>query len=189
MRPCVQAACFVLDRERSRVAVEACRREMLDAAKTTDLESAQVAKELNEVYARLSIIGARKGVWIPTAADVANDPFDPAAQLAGAPATAGVGPPARRDRWLRRRHRRANRQNLVQFLVLALAVTTAILVALPTVFTDDTFGTWRDYLAALGLGGVAAAAAKGLWETAALHHRAFEAVCFARAHSIVAVTC
>jgi hypothetical protein len=33
------------------------------------------------------------------------------------------------------------------------------------VLNDDTFGTWRDYVAAIGLGGAAAAASKALFDT------------------------
>lgn len=50
--------------------------------------------------------------------------------------------------------------------VVALAFVTAVVAALPTVLADDTFGTWRDYLLALGLGGTAALAAKGVVDLA-----------------------
>jgi hypothetical protein len=33
------------------------------------------------------------------------------------------------------------------------------------VLSDDTFGTWRDYVAAIGFGGAAAAASKVLFDT------------------------
>jgi uncharacterized membrane protein YbhN (UPF0104 family) len=56
-------------------------------------------------------------------------------------------------------------KTFVQLLVLGIGVVTAILVGLPTVFADATFGSWGDYLAAFALGAASGAGAKGIFET------------------------
>ena len=49
-----------------------------------------------------------------------------------------------------------------QALIPLVGAIVAIVIGLPTIFSDDTFGSWQDYLAAITLGVAAAVGAKGV---------------------------
>jgi hypothetical protein len=146
--------------------VEEGRRELLDAADAGELERTHVARELSGVYARLTGPGVRHRVWFPTEEDVAQLPFDPRAPVAvvfgPAPRITAL---AREIMGFTMAALDRSARSLVALLVLGLGVVTAVLVALPTVLTDETFGSWQDYLAAFALGAASGAGAEGLFAT------------------------
>ena len=49
-----------------------------------------------------------------------------------------------------------------QALIPVIGAIVAIVIGLPTIFSDDTFGSWQNYLAAITLGVGAAVGAKGV---------------------------
>lgn len=146
------------------VTLAAAKLKMRDATDSATLEQLGVERDLRHVYAQLVVLGAAHGVPQPTEAEAqawALQIIRP--ELVGA-APKDIGAALRpiadqavdvlgQTGW-----------GLAAFGLLLFGIVSAILVALPTVLNDDTFGTWRDYVAAIGLGGAAAAASKALFD-------------------------
>lgn len=147
--------------------VNEAKMELRDAEDAASLESVGAQRDLRRAYGLLAVLGSKYG-WAPEAEqvharaleDIRSESFvigmpqgldDLIARAQGLPlvgfVTEAVGRTVRRA---------------ADAAVLLIAILAAILVAWPTVVADETFGSWRDYLLALGLGGTSAAAAKGI---------------------------
>jgi hypothetical protein len=155
--------------ERAQLRIREARLELLHATDAKGLEAAGTARDLARAYDELVALGARYGVWEPPeeesqARDLnvrtqrfhvrAPDELGELIEGGRAPELVGLaievlGKVGR---------------GFAEVGIVALAILTAIFVALPTVVSDNTFGTWRDYLAALGLGGTAVVAAKAIFD-------------------------
>lgn len=151
--------------------INEAKMELRDAESAEALEAVGAKRDLRQAYGLLAVLGSKHG-WAPSEAelqaaelrDISSESYDWAEPLSLDDLIA-----------------RAKGRDIGGFLaavlgrtvrgaadaaVLAVAVSVAILAALPTVVADDTFGSWRDYLVALGLGGTSVIAARGIIDIA-----------------------
>jgi hypothetical protein len=158
--------------------VDVARLKMRDATDEGTLMQSGAERDLRQVYAQLLVLGATYRVPQPT-----NQEAEALRAIGGLMFTA-IAPlglyavEGRRLAWAVPEVRGVvpvaelvvdvlgqTARGFAAFYVLIFGIVSAVVVALPTVLTDDTFGTWRDYLAALGLSAAAAAAAKAIFDT------------------------
>ena len=147
--------------------------ELRDAESAAALEAVGATRDVRQAYSLLAVLGSKHG-WAPSEEEVqaaglreiTSETFD------------GAEPESLEDLIARARSDKdlvgvvaavlgRTVRGAADAAVLAVAVSVAILAALPTIVADDTFGSWRDYLLALGLGGTSVVAARGIIDLAA----------------------
>jgi hypothetical protein len=143
--------------------VGVARQQLLDVEDAEQLAEWGLGRKLERAYQDLTGPGLRQRIWYPTQEDVAARPFEPRARVTFG-VGAGIAAIAHEIGGFAATGLDRSARSLVQLLVLGIGLVTAILAGLPTVFSDATFGSWSDYLAAFALGAASGAGAKGIFE-------------------------